>query len=476
MKRTKFVALAALVTVALVEVPAVHAKRNGFPTDTCSGCHRGGRSFKPTVTSDPPVLNPGETATITFHIPAVNGPVAGLYVSSNNKGVFTLIDGQGLQKTSDTSFTHTGSQRATGDETAYRIRWTAPNEPGGVMFDVTSVSSNGNNNASGDSEGAIRFNLSYGCEGVDVYLDQDGDGWGLNDLSGATRMCELLPGYSLKTGDCNDYDARANPEGVEICNLYDDDCDGMINEGLENEVVYKDNDGDGYGGVGAEMKVGCDNGFGYSSTRDDCDDDNRKIHPGADEICNNVDDNCSGRVDEGARASCGVGWCRRLAPSCEGDTCVPGPPRDEQCNAFDDDCDGVVDNGENLCSEGRQCVDGFCLTGQEADEARMNAAADAGPGSSGQGGSGAGAGGSAGASGGGEGSGEGSGNGNGGEAGASGSGKSGPKATGNRIGCGVVPGGLLASGATSFAGVVGMLLGALGLLGKHRRRRRRRCR
>jgi hypothetical protein len=47
---------------------------------------------------------------------------------------------------------------------------------------------------------------------------------------------------------------------------------------------------------------------------------------------------------------------------------VPGPPRVETCNAFDDDCDGVIDNGANLCSEGRMCANGFCVTAQEAAE------------------------------------------------------------------------------------------------------------
>ena len=45
-------------------------------------------------------------------------------------------------------------------------------------------------------------------------------------------------------------------------------------------------------------------------------DTDRTIHPGAKEMCNYKDDNCNGRVDEGVRASCGVGWCRREAASC----------------------------------------------------------------------------------------------------------------------------------------------------------------
>ena len=115
--------------------------------------------------------------------------------------------------------------------------------------------------------------------------------------------------------------------------------------------------------------MGCGSGFGFSSSRDDCDDMNKEVHPGIKETCNSRDDDCNGRVDDGARAACGVGWCRRLSPTCEASACVPGPPRAETCNAFDDDCDGVVDNGSNLCMEGRMCMNGFCLTSQEVAEA-----------------------------------------------------------------------------------------------------------
>ncbi len=60
-----------------------------------------------------------------------------------------------------------------------------------------------------------------------------------------------------------------------------------------------DEDGDGYG-------EGCPAG-------PDCNDSNRYIHPGADEICNEVDDNCDGSVDEGVINACG-----NCSPLCDG--------------------------------------------------------------------------------------------------------------------------------------------------------------
>ena len=40
-------------------------------------------------------------------------------------------------------------------------------------------------------------------------------------------------------------------------------------------------------------------GDGFSECTGDCDDTNPAIHPGAVEICNHLDDNCDGRIDEG---------------------------------------------------------------------------------------------------------------------------------------------------------------------------------
>jgi hypothetical protein len=43
-----------------------------------------------------------------------------------------------------------------------------------------------------------------------------------------------------------------------------------------------------------------DDGDGFSECTGDCDDTNPAIHPGAPEICNRVDDNCDGQIDEGS--------------------------------------------------------------------------------------------------------------------------------------------------------------------------------
>ena len=78
------------------------------------------------------------------------------------------------------------------------------------------------------------------------------------------------------------------------------------------------------------------------------------------EICNGVDDDCDGVIDEDQpMRSCGVGACARTMPSCVGGTdtaCAPFAPSAEVCNGLDDDCNGMVD--ENLMPQ--QCGVGEC--------------------------------------------------------------------------------------------------------------------
>ena len=104
-----------------------------------------------------------------------------------------------------------------------------------------------------------------------------------------------------------------------------------------------DLDGDGYDGLDCEG--------------DDCDDDDPAVHPGAEEVCDQVDNDCDGDVDDGFDAD-GDGYL-----SCE-DDCDDGddtvhPGAEEICDGVDNDCDGDLaedesdDEGEgyNVCDD-----------------------------------------------------------------------------------------------------------------------------
>jgi hypothetical protein len=62
-------------------------------------------------------------------------------------------------------------------------------------------------------------------------------------------------------------------------------------------TFYADNDGDGFG-AGPAVE-GCVVPPGFVENDDDCDDTDAAVHPGAEEVCNGVDDDCDGGIDEG---------------------------------------------------------------------------------------------------------------------------------------------------------------------------------
>lgn len=62
------------------------------------------------------------------------------------------------------------------------------------------------------------------------YADADGDGYG--DVNSSTNACTAPDGYVTDSTDCNDLDAAVNSAAAEVCNGFDDDCDGLTDENL----------------------------------------------------------------------------------------------------------------------------------------------------------------------------------------------------------------------------------------------------
>jgi hypothetical protein len=135
------------------------------------------------------------------------------------------------------------------------------------------------------------------CTETAWFLDADGDGHG-----GADRVdaCDAPSGYVAQSTDCDDADATSNPDAEELCDDVDHNCDGDARSGATDVVaLFGDADGDGFG-VGDAQDV-CPDESGWVDNDDDCNDDSADAFPGADELCDGIDNDCDGSTD-------GVSW------------------------------------------------------------------------------------------------------------------------------------------------------------------------
>ena len=197
------------------------------------------------------------------------------------------------------------------------------------------------------------------------YLDADGDGFGVDTVT--MQACTAAPSFIGQGGDCNDLDALISPDGIEVCDLADNNCDGQIDEGVELTFYY-DGDGDGYGIVSNSTEA-CIAPNSYVDNADDCNDAVPEAYTNAAEVCDGIDNDCNGQADEGVLldwyldldgdgfGSSGFVLQACTAPSSDyvmtGGDCdenntsfYPGAP--EGCADLDQNCDGTVDNDADL--------------------------------------------------------------------------------------------------------------------------------
>jgi hypothetical protein len=217
-------------------------------------------------------------------------------------------------------------------------------------------------------------------------------------------------GFAIDDGDCDDQDATIYPGAPELCDDKDNNCDGQIDEGCaqcteEGELAFGDekccpglvpidnceelpincdpadpngvNCGDGYecacmdcacfyctqcgdGQCGkGENSCNCPDdcpppvqdadGDGFP-VPDDCDDLDPEVNPGAKEMCDKIDNNCDGQIDEGCPPDCVVEGESYIGAG----ECCPGLTAIAQCDEIPMDCDPTDPNGVD-CWPGYEC-------------------------------------------------------------------------------------------------------------------------
>ncbi len=100
------------------------------------------------------------------------------------------------------------------------------------------------------------------------------------------------------TATCSTMPEGSQPgSSSEVCNGFDDDCDGITDEEASN-AYFRDEDEDGYGDPAVPQS--CSPQPGWVSVGGDCDDANAAVNPNADERCNGIDDDCDPATADGA--------------------------------------------------------------------------------------------------------------------------------------------------------------------------------
>jgi len=180
--------------------------------------------------------------------------------------------------------------------------------------------------------------------------DTDQDGYG--DGTQLREAISAPPGFVALDGDCDDSDPTVYPDAVELCDGKDNDCNGLIDDGIGDadhdgilDCWEVDDDADGvldaadncpaaynpiqldtdYDGLGDACDQDAD-GDGVPDTLD-CAPLDQDMFPGAPEICDGKDNNCNGKSDE-------------IFPDADQDGLA-------DCIEVDDDADGVLDPADN---------------------------------------------------------------------------------------------------------------------------------
>ena len=266
------------------------------------------------------------------------------------------------------------------------------------------------------------------------------------DGDGAGDACDLDDDNDgvLDEDDCEPFNDAAFPGGTEMCDAVDNDCNGEVDDGFPdldedgiNDCLDDDDDGDGFAddvdncpvvpNAGQENNDDDEQGDAcdpdddndgipdledncpllpsanvldsdMDGLGDDCDDDDDNdgvpddkdcasldpgVHPGAEDVCDGVDNDCNEEIDDGAGGgACSIGnefgECTGVEHCIDAELfCDAALPAVEECDGNDNNCNGETDEGTGgkpceltnefgTCDATVECVDGeLKCVGQE---------------------------------------------------------------------------------------------------------------
>jgi cysteine-rich repeat protein len=188
-----------------------------------------------------------------------------------------------------------------------------------------------------------------GSKEINLMLDNDDDGY-------------------YPPSDCNNNNAAVNPGATEICDGIDNNCDDQIDEGCECLMVPSPQTQTCYSGLsGTETEGVCHTGI-QTCTAGAWGACVGEVIP-AEEICDNIDNDCDGSPDDDLFSTCytgpegtlDIGMCSSGMKTCSAGSwsqCIGDVvPVAESCgDTFDNDCDGAIDCDDSDCSEDPYCM------------------------------------------------------------------------------------------------------------------------